>query len=123
MSKANTISARTLVPRGTTVQLHLTHEEARACIRLLPSGARSDIPFIKKLIQMHPKHAQRNKSASYQVGLLLWNGYTEIVNYAILSCKCDKHPVKALFNIEFDIMPHGNQQGNELRSVLSQKQA
>ena len=49
--------------------------------------------------------------------------YTEIVNYAILSCKCDKHPLKALFKIEFDIMPHGNQQGNEVRSVLSQKQA
>ena len=68
MSKANTISARTLVPRR-TVQLHLTHEDARACIRLLPSGARSDIPSIEKQIQMHPKHAHRNKSASYQVAL------------------------------------------------------
>ena len=67
MSKANTISARTLVPRRTTVQVHRTHEDARACIRLLPSGARSDIPSIEKQIQMHPKH--RNKSASYQVAL------------------------------------------------------
>ena len=69
MSKANTISARTLFPRRTTVQLHLTHEDARACIRLLPSGARSDIPSIEKQIQVHPKHAHRNKSASYQVAL------------------------------------------------------